>query len=220
MAQAFQILFDAASIWGNEALITAMVVTLIGCLWYWRQHPDLPTSARLTRTATSWWALFFVLAGVGLYLINVRMAPMTGALATLQEARGQKVPSITFRRLADSEPMKLEDFRGQVVVLNLWATWCPPCRKEMPDLDRLHRTYRDQGLAVIALSDESPERLQKFFDGIPVELVAAYTERYNWLLIDTFRPLTLVIDRQGVLRTHLLGARSFENFEKNVQPYL
>jgi len=70
----------------------------------------------------------------------------------------------------------------------------------MPDLDRLHRTYRDQGLAVIALSDETPERLQKFFDDIPVELVAAYTEQYNWLLIDTFRPLTLVIDRDGVLR--------------------
>lgn len=73
---------------------------------------------------------------------------------------------------------------------------------------------------MITLSDENREHLQKFFDDLPVELVSAYTERYNWLLIDTFRPLTLIIDREGTLRTHLLGARSCENFESNIRPYL
>lgn len=197
-----------------------MIVTLAGCLWSWRAQSSLPIGTRLVKVSTSWWALIFVLAGVGLYLINVRMAPMTRALATLQEARGEKVPTISFRQVSDGTPMRLEDFRGQVVVLNLWATWCPPCLKEIPDLERLYQAYRDQGLVVVALSDESREHLQGFFEKQPVELLAAYTERYNWLLIDTFRPLTLIIDREGVLRQHLLGARTFENFESNVLPHL
>ena len=220
MAQFFQLLFDAASVWGNGVLIMVMVITMGGSLWLWRSESSLASGKRLLRVSTSWWALIFVLAGVGLYLINIRMAPMTGALATLQEARGERVPSISFRQVSDDSLLRLEDFRGQVVVLNLWATWCPPCLKEIPDLNRLHESYSNQGLVVIALSDEDRDHLQAFFEKRPVQLLSAYTERYNWLLIDTFRPLTLIIDRDGILRTHLLGARSFENFESSIRPYL
>ena len=220
MAQFFQILFDAASVQGNAVLAIVMVTTLGGCFWLWRSEPSLASGKRLLRVSTSWWALIFVLAGVGLYLINIRMAPMTGALATLQEARGERVPNISFRQVSDDSLLRLEDFRGQVVVLNLWATWCPPCLKEIPDLNRLHESYSNQGLVVIALSDEDRDHLQAFFEKRPVQLLSAYTERYNWLLIDTFRPLTLIIDRDGILRTHLLGARSFENFESSIRPYL
>ena len=66
-------------------------------------------------------------------------------------------------------PVALADYRGQVVLLNNWATWCPPCVQELTVLDRLYKTYRDKGLVVVALSDEPRERLQKFFAQRPAE---------------------------------------------------
>lgn len=220
MLDLIQWFFDGASVWGNRILLVVIVVTLVGSLRLWRSEAALPTGKRLTRVITSWWSLSLLLAVVGLYLINIRMAPMTGALATLQAETGTKVRDLSFRRVSDDAPLKLHEFRGQIVVLNLWATWCPPCLDEIPALERLQMTYSEKGLVVIALSDESREHLLEFFEDRPAEMVVAYTDRFGWLAIETFRPLTLIIDREGVLRDHLLGARSLSGFEDAVQPYL
>lgn len=61
-------------------------------------------------------------------------------------------------------PVRFAAYRGKVVLLNFWATWCPPCRKEMPSMERLHRAYRERGLVVLAVSqDEAPlEEVRRF----------------------------------------------------------
>jgi peroxiredoxin len=51
-----------------------------------------------------------------------------------------------------AQPVRLKDFRGKVVFLNFWATWCPPCKEEMPSMERLYRRYKDRGLTILALS--------------------------------------------------------------------
>jgi thiol-disulfide isomerase/thioredoxin len=62
------------------------------------------------------------------------------------------------------KPVRFAAYRGKVVLLNFWATWCPPCRKEMPSMERLHRAYRERGLVVLAVSqDEAPlEDVRRF----------------------------------------------------------
>lgn len=220
MPEPLQLILEAASVWGNRVLVVVLVIALLGNWWLWRADSARPTGQRLKRVGTSWWSLVLVLAGIGFYLLNVQLAPMTGALATLHATTDAEVPSISFRRLADDTPHELRDFRGSVVVLNLWATWCPPCLEEMPTLDRLHASYEDQGLVVIALSDEPRDRLLSFFEEHPVQLVSAYAERFDWLKIETFRPFTLIIDRAGILRRHLLGTRSYKEFEAAIRPYL
>ncbi len=62
------------------------------------------------------------------------------------------------------KPVRFAAYRGKVVLLNFWATWCPPCRKEMPSMERLHRAYRERGLVVLAVSqDEAPlEEVRRF----------------------------------------------------------
>jgi peroxiredoxin len=62
----------------------------------------------------------------------------------------------------DGDKWTLRDLRGKVVLVNFWATWCPPCRKEMPDLDALYKKFRDQGFVVLAISDEQPEAVRSF----------------------------------------------------------
>lgn len=73
---------------------------------------------------------------------------------TLQSGTGKKVPAIAFRSVSDDSPHQLREYEGKVVLLNLWATYCPPCIGEMSTLGRLQEMYRDSGLVVIALTDE------------------------------------------------------------------
>jgi thiol-disulfide isomerase/thioredoxin len=105
------------------------------------------------------------------------------------------------------------------VVLNLWATWCPPCRRELPDLDRLQKAYASQGLVVVTLSNEERGPLQEYAARYPISTVNVYTEDLDWMDVDG-RPLTFVIDRQGVVRACFIGTRSYDAFEREVEPWL
>ena len=62
----------------------------------------------------------------------------------------------------EGKPWSLQALHGKVVLVNFWATWCPPCRKEMPDLDKLYQEFKDQGLLILAISDEEISKVQPF----------------------------------------------------------
>ncbi len=102
--------------------------------------------------------------------------------------------------------------RGQVVLLNFWATWCPPCRREMPSMVTLHQKLKDHGLKIVAVSvDRDKRELEGFVreHSIPFEVLhdieANVSHRYG-----VFRyPETFLIDRGGKVRYHLIGARDW-----------
>ncbi len=98
---------------------------------------------------------------------------------------------------------------GEVVLLNFWATWCPPCRKEMPSMAALHRKYADRGLKIVAVSvDRDINDLSAFVREyrLPFQVLhdADSTVSHGY---SVFRyPETFLIDRQGKVRYHLVGA--------------
>ncbi|HET7410636.1 MAG TPA: TlpA disulfide reductase family protein [Paracoccaceae bacterium] len=109
-------------------------------------------------------------------------------------------------RDAEGNEVRLADFAGQVVLLNLWATWCPPCRAEMPSIDRLAGqmagAHGDGGFAVIALSTDrgGPERIADFYDEIGVENLAIHQDPRGKLPRAAGAiglPVTLLLDREG-----------------------
>ena len=111
------------------------------------------------------------------------------------------VPALSFKD-ATGRPLTLADFRGRIVLLNIWATWCVPCRKEMPDLDRLEAELGGPGFHVLALSIDrgGPERVQRFFDEIAIQHLAIYLDQPSAAmsaLAITGVPTTLLIDRDG-----------------------
>lgn len=138
----------------------------------------------------------------------------------------QRTSELTFELLQEGRRADLAAYRGQVVVLNYWATWCPPCRAEMPDLDRLAKTYEDRGLAVLALSDEKPEKIAKYRAENAFEALsfALFEDRppTGWIGKQAYagRPTTVVIDRDGKARRLLIGGQSYESFEAAIQPLL
>lgn len=216
-----QKILNAVALWGPWALGVLMAISTVGIWRYCRQNRSLPRKTLLWRVAVKgWWSGALILSVVGLFLLKVQCAPLIDTLVTLQAAKGERVPDISFRRVGDDTLQHLHEFEGKVVVLNLWATWCPPCRKEMPTLDRLQASYKDDGLVVITLSDEPRERLQEYFERHPVELLNGYTSSFEWLKIEAFRPITLIIDRNGILRQHVFGELSYEDFELNIRPHL
>ncbi len=102
----------------------------------------------------------------------------------------------------EGNEVRLSDFAGKVVLLNLWATWCPPCRSEMPSLDRLAGAMAGPDFAVVALSTDrgGPARIRKFFDDTGVEHLGVYQDARMQLAREAGAiglPVTLLLDRQG-----------------------
>jgi thiol-disulfide isomerase/thioredoxin len=134
-------------------------------------------------------------------------------------------PEFEFKLVADESSRSLIDYRGKVVVLNLWATWCPPCREEMPMLERLQQRYAKDGLVVITVSDESNEQQAKFTEFARMPFIKGRIDADSrvaglYIRADVARPVTHIIDRSGVLRETLITGQSYESFERNIKPYL
>ena len=117
-------------------------------------------------------------------------------------------------RTFDGRTIKLSDYRGKVLVMDFWATWCPPCRQETPQLARLAKENRDRGLEVIGMHIDdrgrsSPEDIRKFIDhyGITYTVGLATDDMFTSYLgtDDDTIPQTLVFGRDGRLIKHLTG---------------
>ena len=106
------------------------------------------------------------------------------------------------------------DLRGKVVLVNFWATWCPPCRKEMPDLETLYGRFRSQGLVVLAISDEEPAKVEPFIRerrvSFPVLLDPG--RKVNDLFVVEGIPKSFVYDREGKLVAQSIDMRTQKQF--------
>lgn len=124
--------------------------------------------------------------------------------ATLLQAKEINEPAPDFTLKSRSgENLRLEDFRGQVVMLNFWASWCGPCRQEMPLMDVLYENYKDLGFTILAVNvDENRDEALRFLDAVPVSYPILYdpessvSEQYNVQAM----PTTVMIDRNGNAR--------------------
>ncbi len=124
-----------------------------------------------------------------------RPAP-AAALATLPAT----VRDVELRAVSGA-PIKLSDYSGKVLVLNLWATWCGPCRKEIPELVKLHKEFRSKGLEVVGLSTENPDASA---DGVR-RFVREFniTYRVGWAPPEV--SLTLMQDRNAIPQSFVIS---------------
>jgi peroxiredoxin len=96
--------------------------------------------------------------------------------------------------------VSLAQYRGRVVVMNLWASWCPPCRAEMPDLQRLSTAYRGRDLAIVGVNEgESPERARAFADALHITFPIWIDDqqRYGRVYAALGLPTTVIVGRDG-----------------------
>ncbi len=130
--------------------------------------------------------------------------------------QGTEAPPFSLTSLG-GDGVDLASYRGKVVVLNFWATWCAPCVAEMPSLERLHRALGPEGLAVVTVSTDEDERVVREFvadHGLTLPILLDPGGRtaaadYRTMVY----PATFVLDRQGVLLRHYLGPAEWDTHE-------
>ncbi|OGT25367.1 MAG: hypothetical protein A2Z17_04700 [Gammaproteobacteria bacterium RBG_16_66_13] len=154
--------------------------------------------------------------------LSFRTVTLTAAATGPAPKVGSPAPDFTVK-LLDGQTVELADYQGEVVWINFWATWCPPCRAEMPDIQEVFETYRDQGLRVIALSiGEQRSDVQGYVDrtglgfDIGLDSDTAIAARYRVVGI----PTHYFVDRDGTLREIRIGALNKKGMEERVRKLL
>ena len=132
---------------------------------------------------------------------------------------GEPAPDFQLENLA-GQSISISDLQGKPVLLNFWATWCPPCRAEMPYLQQIYEEWSDKGLVLLAIDiGEGPSQIKEFLEtnnlSLPVLLDSdkSVAQRYNITGI----PATFFIDKDGTIQVKIIGA--FPNktaIEKNL----
>lgn len=167
-------------------------------------------------------------AGLALAILSLGLAwqPLSDGITRWKQSRNMAMRDVTappFDTL-DIRGMtqRLEDQKGKVVLVNIWATWCPPCQQEMPKLDRLYRERRDQGLMVFGLSDEDVNVQRKYVEQVPVSYpLLTLNGKVSNLYRDIARyPAIFLIDRRGRLQPAPSPEQPFEKVEEAVDALL
>jgi peroxiredoxin len=159
---------------------------------------------------------------IGALVLGIAAAVAYGATHYLRHEffpveLGSKAPDFTATTL-DSAPKQktLADYRGQVLMLNVWATWCLPCRVEMPSIEALHKDYGPKGLKIVAVSIDDPgtePAIRAFAKqyGLTFEILhdaqGKITEAYDI----TGYPETFIVGRDGVIRKKLMSATDWNS---------
>lgn len=133
----------------------------------------------------------------------------TGETAPRSGSIGDPAPSYQATTVA-GDTVRLEQLRGQVVMLNVWATWCEPCRDEMPALERLHREYGPQGLQVVASSIDlrnADREVREFVSqyGLTFTVLRDPDNRVSRVFLLPGVPNTILIDRKGTVVHRWIG---------------
>jgi peroxiredoxin len=114
----------------------------------------------------------------------------------------------------EGKPFRLADQRGKVVLLNFWATWCPPCREEMPAMQRLYLKQKDNGFVMVAVAlDGDPELVPPFVKERHLEFVIALDPKMDTANAYGVRalPSSFIIDKKGTMAALALGPRAWDN---------
>lgn len=167
---------------------------------------------------------FSTKAGLGIAALSLLLIakPVTDGLVRTKQSRNmamRDLPAPLFDTLdIQGKPQRLADYKGQVVLVNVWATWCEPCRAEMPQLDKLYRSRKASGFVVLGISDETVETQQSFLRQVPVTYpLLTITPGVPPLYREIAKyPTIFLIDRKGMLQPAPKQSRGFEGLQDAV----
>lgn len=148
----------------------------------------------------------------------------TGQVSTSNAEGAREAPDVQFTKL-DGSGFRLNDLRGRVVVLNFWATWCVPCRAEMPEFNQLQRELEPKGLSIVGASVsplDTPDVIRSFQSDVKLDymIVRGAEEIGSQFQNGPGLPVTHILDREGRIRKTFFGPQSRDVFESAIKPLL
>jgi thiol-disulfide isomerase/thioredoxin len=129
-------------------------------------------------------------------------------------AKGLAVPDL------DGNMYDMDQFAGKPLIINFWGTWCPPCRREMPDLQKIYNEYSPQGLEIIGLAvNDTPDKVKNFIGkyGYNWTMLIATREAMRHYKLGTGVPLTIFYDKEGNEVERYIGMRTYNDFKAQVE---
>jgi len=168
-----------------------------------------------------------LLAGVLLLaaVVGYRLGDLGKQAETLEPEPSGSAESVFALALTDvqAQPQNLAQWRGKVLVVNYWATWCPPCRDEMPGFSRLQQQYRDNGVQFVGISNDDAPKIIDFLKETPISyplLIGDLNAMRSSANLGNTRqalPFTAVFDRQGALAMTKLGRLTESELEPELK---
>ena len=208
-----------------------LIVAGLGLLWTVFRH----SSTRWPQDGFQWASSILSVGAVlcGLFVlvagartpVQIASSGIASPDQILEMDLDQDAENFGFNLVENGWESTLDVYKGKVILINVWATWCGPCLEEIPHLNRLQDNYEDKGLVVISLSDETRSELQAFEELLPMSTETGYVDGSKRMPKPiqeafTIRPTSYIIDRGGRYRKYILGKRDYAFFEKAIQPYL
>ncbi len=191
-------------------VVSGIVLILIGLL----------VMTNKTTLLTSGWVAKYIPNAENLIAVK----PSDPAAATSQASQYPSAPDVEMTTL-DGKAFRLSELKGRVVLVNFWATWCGPCRSEVPEFNALQQAFEAKGFSILGISTsagDTPEVIQQFQKDLPQQYTVL---RGNDEVGTKFGngpglPITYVIDRSGRIRQTFYGPRTRDVFEAAVKPLL
>ncbi len=178
---------------GASLLAGAVLLVAAGALGFWVQRIERPTSSLRVAPTRS-----------------VRKAPGASApVASAPRAIPERLPDFVLPGL-DGAPHRLSEWKGRPLVVNFWATWCEPCRHEMPLLEEIHRKYAKDGIEIVGIAVDYREPVEKFVHQLGIEYPVLIGDKGGLAAVtafgmDTVLPFSVFADRDGQIVTLKIG---------------
>lgn len=155
--------------------------------------------------------LLLILIGVAFYgVLNQQDTPVEEAV------KGNEAIDFTLKD-PDGKEISLSDYKGKKVFLNFWATWCNPCKKEMPEMEKIHQTYPDT--VVLAVNIDSEKDIKGFMKNLDLtfptvlDIDGEVNKKYNVVSI----PTSFFINEKGVIEKKVVGLLEYKQMEENIR---
>jgi thiol-disulfide isomerase/thioredoxin len=169
-----------------------------------------------------WWKWLVHAGAVGVIAVSVAALWF---FAGVERALDHRLTTLEFTEYGSTTPHRLADYRGKVVLVNYWATWCPPCRAELPDINRVVDAYRGRNVVFLALTDEDAGVIRKFTEKYPIRAtVARFTSDKPSGGLAAFvyqgRPTTMILDATGRVSRRMIGMQTYQRLNEAIRAAL
>ena len=159
--------------------------------------------------------------GFGILMLIAIGYALSGAPNNGGSEPSNAAPNITLETL-DGQKVSLSQYKGQVVLINFWATWCPPCKKEIPALEAAYQAYKDQGFVVLGVdAGESRQTVETFAStaGITYPILLDEKDQWSGRFSGMGLPMSVIIDRNGQIAEKHLGELTPDELTSILQGY-
>jgi len=193
-----------------------------------RPRPKYPKKQRSNLSGMLVLGIGLILVGVAAFMLWPRpgvaaSSPTSGLSLTVPVEVGYAAPELTLSDLNGVEH-SLDDYQGSIVLINLWATWCPPCKAEMPTLEAYYKAHQADGFTTIAINDGDPtDAVDAFVDEYGLSFLVLLDPTYiatEQAFKTSNLPSSFVIDRKGQVRLRWVGEIDRATLEKYVTPLI